>query len=395
MYTTVIRYALTLIFCTFALVGWAMDEYIIDEDFSELPENTVLSEFHGWTFYGCQTGLNQSWANHALRVENYTIGGKKFIGYATTPSLNYSGDAILAFSYAKGTSKETTIDVSIELNGISKELESIVVKDGSQGTTFKTASIKLINITPETKIKFSEGAVDNTFAIDNVKVTKVPEMLLKDNINNTSTIESNASKTVTVNTVRTLTGGIWNTLCLPFDVTMQDMELALGTNQDIKMRTFIGYENGILHFSAVDYVTAGTPFLIKLNTTVKDPTFHAVTISNADARTVTSNNVSFVGTYSPQTLLTDGTNLFLTTSNTLSVPAEGRNTMRGLRAYFVVSSNFIPASARLAIDDETTGIETATIAQPRPAGTYDLNGRHVEHPRHGLYVVDGRLTFVK
>jgi hypothetical protein len=322
-------------------------------------------------------------------------------GYATTPALGFSGDIHLSFVHAK-TNSETGVELSLTiLNGgvftYDNSTTKVLPVDVHLGSGRKSESLDIKNATPDTRIKFASIEKSKYFVIDDVIVTK-KGICLEESSDNSAALPADNPIITTVNTVRTLTGGIWNTLCLPFDVTMATMAQALGTDQNIQLRTYSSYGDNVLTFANANEttITAGTPFLIKLNSTVVNPTFRDVTVTTASAQSVPQvGDVRFVGTYSPQTLLTDGTNLFLTTSNTLSVPAEETNTMRGLRAYFVVPSNFIPASARLAIDDETTGIETATIAQPRPAGTYDLNGRHVEHPRHGLYVVDGRLTFVK
>ena len=242
-----------------------------------------------------------------------------------------------------------------------------------------------------------EGALGNTFVIDNVKVTKIPEVSINEASDNSTTITTNNTKMVTVNTTRTLTSGIWNTLCLPFDVTMKDLVLALGENQSIQLRTYTGYANNIMTFGEVTSVPAGTPFLIKLNTTVENPTFHAVTISDAPAQTVPHGDVSFVGTYSKVDLLTDGTNLFLTTRNTLASPASDKNTMNGLRAYIVVPQGFDPTNARIMMDDgETTAISAlAPSTETSPKATYNLKGQRVENARRGLYVVNGKLTLVK
>lgn len=341
-----------------------------------------------------------------LKIENVsaTENGHVILtkeGYATTPALGFSGDIHLSFVHAK-TNDVNDVKLSLTIlnggvfaddNSTSKDLP-VNVHLGSDKTS---ESLDIKNATTETRIKFASTIPQKYFVIDDVIVTK-KGICLEESSDNSVVLPADNSITTTVNTVRTLTGGIWNTLCLPFDVTMATMKQALGTDQNIQLRTYSSYEDNVLTFANANEttITAGTPFLIKLNSTVVNPTFRDVTVTTASAQSVPQDgDVRFVGTYSPQTLLTDGTNLFLTTSNTLSVPAEGTNTMRGLRAYFVVPSSFIPASARLAIDDETTGIETAPIAQQRAAGTYDLNGCRVEHPRHGLYVVDGRLTFVK
>ena len=292
------------------------------------------------------------------------------------------------------------MNISIEGDGTFSDftkINSIPITTGSQRETFHNAHYTIVNVSENTSIKFSESDIDHTFVIDNVKVTKIPVISIAESADNHNTIAENDKKLVMVETARTLTGGIWNTLCLPFDVTMADMELALGDGQDIQMRTFTGYADKVMAFSEATTVEAGTPFLIKLNTTVKNPTFHGVTVSDVPAKTVEHGGVSFVGTYSPIALATDGTNLFITTRNTLASPGVGTNTMNGLRAYIVVPTDFNPSGARLMMDDgETTAISNlAQSVEAMPQATYDLKGQRVENSRHGLYIVNGKLTLVK
>ena len=401
MKTNFLRATLAMILCSSAVCGWGQDEYIINEDFSELYISGSTRTCGEWTLSeGCVKGLNIVESNVALRIENIKVGGVSYIGYANTGKLNCFGDVYLTFDYARGSTRNTTINVSIEGGGSFNDFienKSIPITSGNQRENFHKASYTIINVTENTYIKFSESAVDHTFVIDNVKVSKIPVISLVESTDNDNSIEDNDEKLVRVETTRTLTGGIWNTLCLPFDVTMETMVQALGDDQDIKMRTFSSYENKEMTFIEATEVPAGTPFLIKLNTTVKNPTFHGVTVKSETAKAVESNGVSFVGTYSPVDLATDGTELFITKNNTLAIPAATTNTMNGMRAYIKVPDNFNPSATRLAID-EPTAIATFNADKPdhsAAAVVYDLNGRHASHPGHGLYIVDGRLTFVK
>lgn len=402
MRTTIIRCALTLLFCQTVITSWAEgDEYIINEDFSELTNNGAFEHnYKGWYLSnGCLIGSNVEESNKALRIEDYS--NNTVTGWAMSPYFGYTGDAYLTLSYARGNNTGTsTIEIKLTEGVVfdnNTNLYYLTVKDGNPKETFKTISLKIHNATESTRFRIMEGALGNTFVIDDVKVTKIPEVSINEASDNSTTITTNNTKMVTVNTTRTLTSGIWNTLCLPFDVTMKDLVLALGENQSIQLRTYTGYANNIMTFGEVTSVPAGTPFLIKLNTTVENPTFHAVTISDTPAQTVTHGDVSFKGTYSPVDLSTDGTNLFLTTRNTLASPASVKNTMNGLRAYIVVPQGFDPTNARIMMDDgETTAISAlAPSTETSPKATYNLKGQRVENARRGLYVVNGKLTLVK
>ena len=202
-----------------------------------------------------------------------------------------------------------------------------------------------------------------------------------------------------VKTTRTLIGDIWNTLCLPFNVTKETMETALG--QDVQLRTYTGYADNVMTFSEVtgdDVITAGTPFLLKLNTTVTNPTFNSVTVSNTAAQTVTHEGVRFIGTYSQKQLATDGTELFITTSGGLAIPTATGNVMNGMRAYIKVpeSMKFTPNGVRLAIDNETTSIQSV-MTTSQPDAVYNLSGQRLQQPRKGLNIVreNRKLIFIR
>lgn len=408
---TIIRCTLAILFCSTAKIGWGQgtSNTIFEDDFSSLSSinnSYPVTSLTNWrTFLYCKRSFNINLSNPALRIERERQKSPTPVeGYATTDALYYIGDAYLSFSHAHtAKDKPTKAKVILSEDAVFKETNSncIEVDVSSYMTTrFNSTTLHILNISNNTTITF-QSTSDDYYAIDNVKVTKIPVISLTesdDNNNNDKTIENNNENVVMVEMSRTLTGGIWNTLCLPFDVTMEDMKLALGEGQNIKMRTFSSYADKVMTFAEATAVSAGTPFLIKLNTTVVNPTFHAVTVKNTTAQTVTSNGVSFVGTYSPVPLNTNGTNLFITKNNTLALPAEGMNIMNGLRAYIVVPEDFDSSGARLMMDDGETAAVSELVPsteEAKPEAIYNLKGQRVEDGRRGLYVINGKLTLVK
>ena len=255
--------------------------------------------------------------------------------------------------------------------------------------------------TGEIQIQFMLNS-NNFMAIDDVSITidAGTTINIDEANNNNSTIEANNGKIVNVATSRTLTGNIWNTLCLPYNVTKATMVQALGEDQDIQMRTYSSYADGVMNFTSVEdntTITAGTPFLLKLNTTVENPTFSSVTVSNTAAQTVTHDNVSFVGTYSSTPLATDGTNLFITTDGTLAIPTTDGNTMNGMRAYISVpeSMKFTANEVRLATNDEATAVQSVAMVsqqQQEKPSIYALTGQRRQHLQKGLNIINGKLT---
>lgn len=259
-------------------------------------------------------------------------------------------------------------------------------------------TLPISNATAETTIKF-ETTSNDYFAIDNVKVTTVIERItLNESADNSSILGTNNNLLKNVQIKRTLTGGIWNTLCLPFDVTKATMEQALGENQDIQMCTYSSYANEEMTFADATEttITAGTPFLIKLNSTVTDPTFQTVTVKNTPAQTIDHGGVKFVGTYSPVTLSTNGTNLFITKTNQIAKPTSAGTQMYGLRAYIDLSGGSSSRPARITFGDDDATTITTTKHSQMPTTLYDLSGRRKSaSSRRGLSIADGRLILTK
>ena len=381
-----------MIMCGLSAIGMAQEK-LIDEDFTNLtmPPTT-------WTTLFCKilTSVGGKDVN-ILRIEkNSTSGTTK--GYAITPILNYAGDVIISFKYAKTSDKNSQLKLSVD-NGASfydnNNPSTTLAIFNHINNGLKQTYYLIKGVTASSKIKFALDS-DNYFAIDDVVVTKD---ILGENADNQYYIAAHEGNTTDVQTTRTLIGGIWNTLCLPFNVTKATMEAALGPSQDIQMRTFSSYADNVMTFDAVAddaVIEAGTPFLIKLNTTVTNPTFNSVTISNTAAQTIPHGDVSFVGTYSTTTLNADGTHLFITTDGKLAIPTSDGTTMKGMRAYISVPSALAStvSGARLVFndinDDEPSGIQTPT-RKKTPSAIYNLNGQRLKQPQKGLNIIDGKL----
>jgi len=385
---------------------------IIDENFEGFPEvggSADQRSYENWTLAGAYYH-NQKY----LKIEKYknpSVNGD-LDGFALTPSFNYSGNALFSFNYLNPNGSGSPIlTVSIENGGYfdsdndNNEYKSFNINITTGQGVYNSKAIKLHNTTGATILRFK---INNKtpLAIDNVKVIKLGEITLNESYDPAEAIEANTAEAGTINiqTRRMLRAGIWNTLCLPFDVTLTTLESAIGTGRGIELRTYSGYDAGTktMNFAtpAGNAVSAGTPFLIKFSgEDVVNPTFSSVTLSNESAKTIESNGVSFVGTYKPVDLTTDGTSLFITTANKLAKPKSTGNRISGLRAFITVPSNFAASQARLAVSGgETTAIDGITAdsgnnqsADGKQAAVYTLHGQLVKTAAKGLYIVNGKL----
>jgi hypothetical protein len=194
----------------------------------------------------------------------------------------------------------------------------------------------------------------------------------------------------------TLTGrtlykdGSWNTLCLPFDVTIAGSPLEGATVVTIDNAT-IQSKQLHLDFSAPQQkMEAGKPYLVKWEAGGKDivnPVFTGVTIKD-DVSPVKAGAVRFVGIFTP-TVLPAGSKdiLYVGLDGKLYYPNEDV-TLGAFRAYFEVM---------FGGEDGSTGI--IGISNSKAAvcdgSYYDLQGRKVLHPTKGLYIVNGKKVVVK
>ena len=229
--------------------------------------------------------------------------------------------------------------------------------------------------------------------IDDVVLVTPPTITLSESADNSATITANSGEIVDVETNRMLRGGIWNTLCLPFDVDINAFIAAVG--QTPSLTTYNSYESQTMYFSTVSsasVIAAGTPFLLKVSSTCTNPTFRAVKITATSPQAVAKGGVTLQGIFNPTSLNTDGSDLFIGTDNYLYQPAAGTNTMNGMRAYIHTTAG---ARVSLAIGDETVAVQDVDAAPRQSAVVYTLQGQRTTKPCRGLYIVDGKKTIVK
>ena len=201
--------------------------------------------------------------------------------------------------------------------------------------------------------------------------------------------------------------GAWNTLCLPFDVTVGSDVMEGATAMTLNASTSgFDSESGVLtlYFDGVgegSTIAAGTPFIVKwTGEDVTNPVFSGVTVSSAEASSVTSTDgtVSFRGSYSPVTLAAnDRSKLYLSAENKLYWPSVDK-TIGACRAYFEMSGGQEARTIVLNFGDETSSMHNARCTMHNEAGAwYDLQGRRLvgKPTKAGLYIHGGNKVVVK
>ena len=234
------------------------------------------------------------------------------------------------------------------------------------------------------------------------------EMTLSDGSDNNSEIAAHKNErcNVTLSNRTLFKDGSWNTLCLPFDLTVAGSVLSGADVRELTSGSF-DHTTGVLtlRFTTTSVIKAGQPYLIKWaeGDNIQNPTFKGVTITSTEPTTVTFDDgrVKFMGIFSPTDIYReDRSNLYLGSSNKL-IYAAGESvssfSLNAFRAYFNVDGANSVRSFKLDLSDETTtGI--ADKVMTREAGSpavFNLSGQRIAQPGKGLYIRDGKKLVVK
>ena len=250
--------------------------------------------------------------------------------------------------------------------------------------------------------------------------SNVNALTLCDDEDLTSVLTANNGRTTNIKLRgrRLYKDGKWNTLCLPFDVTLAGSPLAGAEAHTLTDATFADGTLSLTFGNAVNTLVAGTPYIIKWEKAgdyvdddahnIVSPVFSNVTV-NSTTHNFSGTNVSFKGTYEPISFAVDNPNiLFMGGGNTLYWPKSGAS-MNACRAYFEVTGSTPAREFVFNFGDSTpTAISRTDITDitEKPNTWYDLQGRRVTQPtnachtstfrlKKGLYIVNGRKVMVK
>lgn len=190
----------------------------------------------------------------------------------------------------------------------------------------------------------------------------------------------------TVRLKRSLSKDYWNTFVVPFDIASFNGEI----------REYSSLDGKTMQFTKTDEMRAGIPYLVKPNEDITDPVYSNVTLTSMHATFVNKGgDYYFTGTYGPYNLSTDKRHMFLTTDGKLAYPEDlDHRQLKGMRAY-IEMLNGAPAPS-MAIEGDATGIsEVRSMTEDGKNDIYDLQGRKVQNPGKGLYIVNGKKVIIQ
>lgn len=237
-------------------------------------------------------------------------------------------------------------------------------------------------------------------------------LILANKADNTSAINEKTEETISVKLAdRTFSGNnIWNTLCLPFNLTIEGSILE---GADVRELASSSFSKGVLEltFETVEAIVAGKPYIIRWDgDDLFEPVFEDVKIADATTTPTTTDYITFIGTYTPvQFVDEDRTKLFVGTDNKLYYPdGVAPTNINSQRCYFQLADGYaMKASSssesdgvkfRINIEEDDTPTSITDILNSSEEGEwFDISGRKVngKPATKGIYINNGHKFIIK
>lgn len=207
---------------------------------------------------------------------------------------------------------------SITIDGTSNEgfITNIIFNGSNAQLTYENGSNQTVDIAT-LSIDFSYKAL-----LDESNDTR-----------NSNMLNTFGGKTTDVELTRIINNGQWNTLCLPFDMSANQIEAVFGNGT--KVATLTNAQDGVLDFTTTESIEAGIPCIINPTNSVATIALDDVDLQNLTAGgSVNTVDYAFIGTMS--SVSPTGNNYYIDTDNKIKKLDEG-SSIKAFRAY--LSSN--------------------------------------------------------
>ena len=282
---------------------------------------------------------------------NLHIAGNPVISAATADIRLFSGKVITLDGELTNTTKYSvnpagqtiTSGWSTYMSGEDPYMYFVSVKSGYKGIILSEGEARFVPLS-ELDLNLSESSEDNESKL-------------------TAQLNENASLAITRSP---LTNAQYNTICLPYSMDDDEMQLRFGEDYDLEEFVSSSIDGDVLNltFNQVTSLVAGKPYLLKPSIDAPVLAYASVNIEAASPVDQEDDTyISFHGTFNPTELEGGNRNLlFLGADNELFWPAADGN-IKGFRAYFEVKGAAQKAAKRARIvkkEEGATGIDQIT-----------------------------------
>ena len=262
-----------------------------------------------------------------------------------------------------------------------------------------------------------------------------PGLVIRDNDDNTTAISKYADGETHDVWLRDRTlykDRSWNTLCLPFSISSEQVNTILNGRFGKRNLTimeldtegeYFGRQSGLdactgilfLYFKEVSTIEAGKPYIIKWDSwqgqtdatfeedaDIEKPIFESVTVTSTAPTAVTSKDgiVSFVGNYNAVSISGEDKSILFLSGNTLNYPNDDM-TVGACRAFFRLNDD---SSVKYFVlnfgEEDATGISEYSEYSGYSENSeewYDMSGRRLNGKplQRGVFIHNGTKVTIK
>lgn len=301
--------------------------------------------------------------------------------------------------HINGNSSSTDITVEsgkiIRLEMVGSHMNRL---QGTSEGNYKIESDKIIWTGNSQKVSFkNDQIVWNYAAPSSIKIyVDYPVIdLAEESANDLKTLDNTYVK---LN--RTLVANKWNTLCVPFAISGEEIKANFGEGTLVEKLDAVN--GNTVNFADATSIEAGVPYLIKPTVAGTTYTFNGKDVI-ADAPKVEGNaDVTFKGIYSPTDITNKGTvkAAGVTEGGKVLFVNAGSKT-KAFRCFFTISDNasITPAMLKVSIKGVETAINSIVMDNSNATdnAVYNLQGQRVNSNSltKGIYIKNGKKFAVK
>ena len=205
---------------------------------------------------------------------------------------------------------------------------------------------------------------------------------------------------------RTLSNSFWNSFCVPFDISPEQINEIFGGGEVLEFSN--ATRSSVTFKTVTTGIRAGVPCLFKPTNSVPNPDFSQVNITAAEEEIVEENGFRFEGHFARYDMATDQSEYFLSTDGKLYYPNPNQNHLLGMRATFTIPPTIArQGMVRMIIDEDmvSEGLDVVDGLQSVDGGfmvsqpVFNLNGQKVGMTNskldRGVYIVNGKKVIIQ
>ena len=211
-------------------------------------------------------------------------------------------------------------------------------------------------------------------------------------LNDANSFGTNSDFNVTsVTMTRTLKGEKWNTFCVPFGMTSEEISAQFGADAKVKELSgaTLNGENYNMTFSDASTIEAGKPYMVKVASDVTSISLGNKTIKG-DITPATAGDVTFTGVYNNGKAPMES----FIISNNVFYNVDSDVTLKAFRGYITVNRDSGSGVKALTFDfdDDATGISLMEDgrSQMEDGAIYNVAGQRINKMQRGINIVNGK-----